>query len=527
MSPAKARQRPRPRHDGEKLTPLVPALLIAALAGQAYVYAFAPSSMWFLLPVAVALLLLAAYTRRWWGAFLTGWVAGISAFIPLFSWANIYAGAPPWIALALFEALFLGVFSMLARLVMIRRGLGFLTSMSVALLWAAVEYARSTVPWGGLPWAMSAFAYANAPLLNYGPWIGIVGLAVLTGLLGSLLMNALMALALRRHRHHNGVHAVWPATVIVLILLCALVVPRPAGEVPSDQQRLTVTAVQGNVDPPPPGSYYIPEEMFGNHVAATRQFLQSGQQTDLVVWPEDSTGWNLPSDSTRMATVEELSAQAGAPVIVGSQVPLGATQRLNKALMIDANGLTGQEYAKQHPVPFGEYIPARGFFSKLSDKTDLVSTDMAPGTTPGVFRVGDTRVGMLICFEIAYDDLVRSTLDSGAQVLVVQSNNALFGDSYEAIQQLDQAKVFSVVAGRSVVHVSTVGYSAIFTPDGRVLDSLDHWEQGTMTAPVPLRTGLTPAMEYGNHYVVATIALALIVLLGALLTEPRTEERPQ
>ncbi|MGO2023695.1 MAG: apolipoprotein N-acyltransferase, partial [Brachybacterium tyrofermentans] len=105
---------------------------------------------------------------------------------------------------------------------------------------------------------------------------------------------------------------------------------------------------------------------------------------------------------------------------------------------------------------------------------------------------------------------------SGAEVIVVQSNNALFGDSHEAIQQLAEAKVMAVVSGRSVVHVSTVGQSAIFTPEGRRLDFVGHWEQGAVLADVPLRTGITPAVAGGPWIAVGISALGLLGLLGAL-----------
>lgn len=513
-----------PRSKGERFSGLLGACIVSVAAGQLYMLAFPPYEMWFLLPVAIGLILYSSYTRHWSGALLTGTLAGTSAFLPLFSWANIYAGTGPWVALAVFQALYIAAFSISSRLIFVRHGISVSSSLGVSFLWAAIELARSTVPWGGLPWGVSAFAYSTSPLLNFGPWIGTVGLSVITGFLATHVFSGVMSVLWRRKRGRNGLTAVWPSAVIVAVILVAFIVPRPHAEFPTDRQRLSVAAVQGNVKPPPPGSYYLPKEMFANHVAATGEYLRDKDEASLVVWPEDSTGWDLPSSPERMSVVQKLSRNAGAPIMVGSQVPHGANERLNKAILIDETGATGHEYAKQHPVPFGEYIPARSVFSKLSDKTDLVSMDMAPGTAPGVLPVHDASVGTLICFEIAYEGIVRDTVNAGADVLVVQSNNALFGDSHEAVQQLAQARVFSVISGRSVVHVSTVGHSAIFTPDGRTLDSLNHWTRGTMKADVPLRTTLTPAMKYGPAIAAATVAIAIMYVLRALLTRPRYEK---
>lgn len=485
--------------------------------------AFPPYGLWAALPAALALIVAGSFTHRWYTALISGFIAGICAFVPLFSWANIYAGLAPWIALAALEALFFAAFSCAARLIYLRRGITVGSAAGVAFVWGGIEVLRSSLPWGGLPWAISAFAYAESPLLNFGPWIGTVGLGVVSGFLGATLFACAMSCLGRRRRGRRGINAVWPLTVIISTILIALVTPRPPAQPPADHSFFKIAAVQGNVAPPPPGSYYLPKEMFGNHVAATEKYVRGDSGAQLVVWPEDSTGWDLPSDPYRLQQVTELSRAAAAPILVGSQVPHGDSQRLNKALLIAADGIAPQEYAKQHPVPFGEYIPARGFFSALSNKTDLVSMDMAPGHQPGVFSVDGTRIGVLICFEIAYEPLVRDTTFAGAQMLVVQSNNALFGNSHEAIQQRAQARVFSVVSGKSVVHVSTVGHSAIYSPDGHILDSLEHWESGTMEAAVPLRNTLTPAMKHGRVITIATIVAAALALTGAALTQPRKE----
>ena len=147
---------------------------------------------------------------------------------------------------------------------------------------------------------------------------------------------------------------------------------------------------------------------------------------------------------------------------------------------------------------------------------------MTPGDTPGIIDLSGAKIGVLICFEIAYEQSVADTVNAGAELLVVQSNNALFLDSHESVQQLAQAKVFAVISGRSVVHISTVGDSAIFTPEGRKLAGLGHWTAGTMTADVPVRTGLTPAMQHGVAIRGIIAACAGVVLLGSIIAPPRT-----
>ena len=129
-------------------------------------------------------------------------------------------------------------------------------------------------------------------------------------------------------------------------------------------------------------------------------------------------------------------------------------------------------------------------------------SDFAAGTSPGVFRVparsGATiAAGPIICFEVAYDGLVRDTVDHGANVLLVQTNNATFGFTDESVQQLAISRIRAIEHGRSVVHVSTVGVSALVTPDGTAHLQSTLFRPAALAAYLPLRTDRTVADEVG------------------------------
>ena len=82
-----------------------------------------------------------------------------------------------------------------------------------------------------------------------------------------------------------------------------------------------------------------------------------------------------------------------------------------------------------------------------------------------MLRVGPATVGDVICFEVAYDGLVRDTVTGGAQLLAVQTNNATF-DEAEARQQLAMVRLRAVEHGRDALMASTVGVSAFADADG-------------------------------------------------------------
>ena len=535
-SAAGARSSARPRRPRDEFDPAPwpVALGCGVLGGICALLAFPPYGLWMLLPVGIALLCGGLLVRSAWLAGLVALLWGLAFFVPLTEWASTYAGSAPWLALGAFEALYIVVFGLAARAVMVRRGLCASTAIVVAALWTGVETLRGAAPWGGLTWGASGFALSTSPLLHLAPWIGMAGLALVVALLGQLLLLGTLAVLGRRHRGLTGFSGVWPFAIAVAAVLATVVVPHPLNRAPADRPSMTVAAVQGSMGEIDPVSYTMPDDVFDNHLAASQDAVAQAQaeeaDLDLVIWPEDSTGYDPREDPFLASRLSALAGDADAPVLVGTQVPVGESERLNQSVLITAEGETPYAYSKRHPVPFGEYIPMRGVFSRLTDKVDLVSRDMLPGEEVGTMDLaalgeGEGTAGLLICFEIAYEGLVQDVVDDGAELLVVQSNNALFGDSHEAIQQLAQARVMGVLSGRSVVHVSTVGHSAIYSPEGRQIDFVDHWEQGTMVADVPLRTGTTPAVAAGPWIAIGVSALGLAGLLAALSSPRRALAR--
>jgi apolipoprotein N-acyltransferase len=179
-------------------------------------------------------------------------------------------------------------------------------------------------------------------------------------------------------------------------------------------------------------------------------------------------------------------------------------------------GITDQ-YVKRHPVPFAEYIPNRAFFRTFSAEVDRVSRDFVAGPSVGVFHVTGTggqqiRAGVAICFEVAYDDIMRDAVEAGANVLLVQTNNATFGYTAESPQQLAISRVRAMEFGRSVVHVSTVGQSALITPDGTAHQVTSLFTQAVVRGALPLRDATTVATRLGESPEWAAAA-ALVLLL--------------
>ena len=202
--------------------------------------------------------------------------------------------------------------------------------------------------------------------------------------------------------------------------------------------------------------------------------------------------------------------------------------RYNDMVVWTPGSGAGDYYRKHRPVPFAEYIPLRDLVRRFSGQVDRIGTDMAPGTGPQTLTVRaaaqgrDITLAMGICFEVAYDDVLREGVVQGGELIVIPTNNASFLHSSEAAQQLAQGRVQAVIHGRSVVQASTVGITAVISPRGVVEQQTRPYTQASLVADVGLRTSLTVADRLGDWPArAAQVGAAALAVVGILVDARR------
>jgi apolipoprotein N-acyltransferase len=179
-------------------------------------------------------------------------------------------------------------------------------------------------------------------------------------------------------------------------------------------------------------------------------------------------------------------------------------------------------YDKKRPVAFGEYVPDRAFWRLLApDLIDLIPRGYSFGTRDGIFEVADNKVGTMICFEVAVDDISRELVSQGATILIAQTNNADFGRTNQSDQQLAIAKLRAIETGRAFINISTVGTSAMILPTGEVVQQLETYTADVMRQKLPLRTSQTPAMLIGSTLEMSNNFAALGILIYTLVISLR------
>ena len=506
-----------------------------AAAGVVLDLAFPGVGWWPLAPVSLAAFFLLLRGQRPTVGFLLGAGFGLGFFVPHLSWSGIYVGPLPWLALAVLQAGYVAVFGV----VVASTGRCGITGTGQVLLcaplWVAQEAARARSPFGGFPWGRVAFSQADSPALGWA-WLGgapTVTFAVATtgALLAAAAVHAGRDRVLGLRTQGSTMTAAAATLASAASVMCgALLLPLNASPSRTAHPSVAVTAVQGNVARPGLDFNAERRQVLGNHVNGTMRVaadVLAGRipAPDLVLWPENASDIDPTRDAQAARDITAAAAAVGAPVVVGAVLAEPAPNVSNATLVWSPRGVVTDRYVKHRPAPFAEYVPYRSFFRALTDKVDLVRADFTAGSGPSTVDAGPVRLGVAICFEVAFDDQLRSAVRQGATVLFVPTNNATFGRTDESVQQLAMSRLRAVELGRSVVHVSTVGVSALIRPDGTIQTSGGHFTAETLTGSLPVRTTLTPAARAGA-WPEAMIAGTGVAFPAIMALSSRRRRRP-
>ncbi|MFI1016899.1 apolipoprotein N-acyltransferase [Streptomyces sp. NPDC020965] len=484
----------------------------AALAGVGLFLSFPPRPLWWLALPAFALLGWSLYGRRARAALGLGQLAGLGFLLPLLSWTGEEVGPVPWIALAAVEALFIAVTCI---------GIAAVTRLPAWPVWAAAvwilgEAVRARVPFGGFPWGKIAFGQADGFLLPLAAVGGTPLLGFAVALCGFGLYQGVRLLTAYRRTHELPRGPVALALLTVLAPVTAAVAALPLVDDSAEDGTATVAAIQGNV--PRLGLDFNDQRraVLDNHANRTEELaadVRAGRvaKPDFVLWPENSSDLDPYRNPDARDVIDRAVRSIGVPTVVGAVLSPDTGKLRNTLIEWDPERGPVDTYDKRHVQPFGEYIPMRSFVRLFSSDVDRVRRDFGPGDKVGVFDLAGTKVGLVTCYEAAFDDMARDTVTGGAQLISVPSNNATFGRSEMTYQQLAMSQVRAVEHGRSVVVPVTSGVSAVIMPDGKVVQKTRMFTPDALVAEVPLRSSLTPATRLG---VWPEIVLLLIAAAG-------------
>ncbi len=469
----------------------------AIIAGLLYFLSFPPYDFWYLIFPALYLFYYSLLSSK--KSFLSGFIFGCVAYgVILLGIQSI--GLEAWIPLTFLMGLMYGVFSKLFSYLNTKSGNNFYVLLAAL---AVFDLIRAYFPFGGFPWGFPSTVLLTGPIdsplffevpltfRNFGP----------TG--SSLLLQSLpLVIALGVFSKSKPKNYLKDYSIFLLIIFTIFISNYVVNDYQNTQletSELNITIVQGNS--PCPGAKNRcsneRQKIYDSHLVQT-QSLEGN--FDLVVWPESSTGFNNdPGVHSRVQN--DVSAQAlrlDSYFLIGGDRPVQKEYFENYGIFINREGEIVDQYLKQHPVPFGEYIPFRKYLDWIPPLA-LVPRDMIRGDGQKIFMVNDTKISTVISFEGSFQRYIRNSVLDGAELVVILTNQASYGESGMSDQFILMSRANAISNERPIVHAAITGKSAFIDHNGKVISKTELFETTTLNEKLEVRQTETPYSKYGNY----------------------------
>lgn len=488
---------------------LLPLLMMAL--GALTPLALAPFHAW---PVALLTIGLAGELLRGHGPRRTAWLAwshgfGLWAYGASWLYVSIhdYGYTPPWLATpmvgfvaAVMGLFFAGIGYLYARLRLDRAHL-----LALPALWVAGEWLRSWL-FTGFPWLFTGYAFIDTPLAGYAPVLGVFGLSLIAvftavtlidALKGERPWKAIATMALLWAGGWGLLHAEWTRTT---------------------GDSLSVSIVQGNI--PQESKWQL--EWRDKTLAIYDELSEKEWGRDLVIWPEAAIPMFYHEAVDYLETVNDKALTAHSAFVTGIPYidPDTATRTLRFHNSIIALGQGSGLYHKQRLVPFGEYIPFESVLRGAIPFFDMPMSSFTEGTAnQQPLQVKNLWLGPMICYEIAYPELVRH-IAARSDILTTISNDGWFGGSIGPHQHFQMVRMRAIETGREVIRSTNNGISAIIKADGTVEEIAPQFQRLVLRATAHAREGLTPYVVTGNWPVLGLLAVLLALAHRRAIRDP-------
>ncbi len=393
-------------------------------------------------------------------------------------------------------------------------------------LWVAMELARTYLI-TGFPWNLLGYGVQSAGVRQIASVTGVYGLSFL-----ALATSALAAWVLRHWREKWPWLALGGWAALLLIGNWAFAPPRvtqgPAlailvqPNVPLDEQAASAWAPWLN---PSKLDRLVDMSLQALASAERKEGVRPDEQgrpgvgvPPLIIWAENPAPFYFTRDPVFRNAVERMAKQASAYVVVNTVIPLanGRPQITNSGVILDPEGRQILQYDKMHLVPFGEYVPAWAFPDMIG-KITTEAGNFVPGASYGVAPTPRGAVGLFICYEDIFPQLVRRVTLAGAKVLVNISNDAWFGRSSAAQQELEMARLRAIENRRYLLRATNDGITALIDPYGRVEKQIPRYQ----TAALPVHFSYFGAETFYTRHGDAFAWLCMALAVGAALVAAR------
>lgn len=441
-----------------------------------------------------------------------------------------------WIGLALLQSLGTALIAWLFRAV--KGNKRWLYPLELAAAWTLLEWMQ-TQTWAGVPFFRIALSQCSC-----------LQMIQCASLLGSLFIGFLIAFVngcfalgflhecekldgekdTHKFKFRPNIAAAVGASVVAVNFICGFLSLIYYKE---EAETVPVAVIQGNISS---GEKWKENSVYDTcdlYCSLTREAVQLNDAV-IVVWPETVINVNMASSLILQEQISALAKECGAYIIVGTfdkvlNEESGDIDTYNAQLLFCPDGSVSQDkYYKRKLVPFGEFLPMadviKAVLPVLADM-NILSSDLTAGSDATVFTTDYGRIGGLICYDSIYETLARASVNNGAQLIALSTNDSWYKDSAAVYQHNKHSVLRAVENGRYVIRSANTGVSSIISPTGEILESLDALKEGYVIGNVCFESNTTPYARVGN-VIVGLSGIIWAVCMVVKLGERRPTAQP-
>ena len=476
---------------------------IALLCGLVFSFGFAPFDLWLLSIFSLVLLqtLLNDSNRD---VFLIGYFFGFGMWVTGISWLYVsihYHGNVNIYGSILIILLFIAILALYSGLLFLLnnyfrkhspKNLFFLT---LPASWVIIELLRSYL-FTGFPWLISGTMLANTVIDGFTPIIGAQGNTFFLILIATLVFQTF-------YKAKEKSSALFPLIVLLLIIPSSFFFK--SIEWTSEENEIQVSVYQPNLTLEDKWSQFGVIKSEG----MIERAIDNANHGELIVFPETALILAEKDNQSFLDRIRYKSFNKDITLISGIIEREDNSTIRNR---LQAFGSINTFYDKVKLVPFGEFIPFEDYLGDFLDIIGLNLTNTIPGEAIKPINTGKLRISPSICYEIAFDELIRKTAKD-SNVLLTISNDTWFGESIGPIQHLEIAQNRALEHKKPLIRSTNSGISAIISKDGEIIEKQDYFEEKLLKIKLMLYSGNTFYSNYGNLPLYVFLAFYISFLL--------------
>lgn len=405
-------------------------------------------------------------------------------------WQGLVLMAIIWLAMSAYEALGIGIITALWQRLKFNKTLDVLT---LSFLWVLLEFVQG-LSFMGFTWGRLGISQYPTPLLiQSASLFGSLFISFLLVLVNGLFANLLI------YPKRGKLWGKWALSLAGIFTFLLGFGYLSLNETLEPTGTVKATIVQGNISSNDKWATGSLDDIVATYLDLSQQAL--ADQPELLLWPETAVPIDL-ADSPDITQKYQALAQKGACYFLFGGFENGDGHRYNAITAMNPQGeVMPNSYYKQHLVPFGEYVPYKNLVMTLLPmlaEVNRLDSDISPGDGAKVLSLPFGQVGSLICFESIFPHLARSSVQEGADMLFIATNDSWYQSSAAIIQHNGQAIFRAVENHRTIIRAANTGLSSFIDPKGRIISSIAELDAAYLTETVAFYNNQTLYNRFGD-----------------------------